>query len=76
MIRILLVIILVLVGCARVATSEWFRTYNEDIKYYEFVDARGASIILTDDQLDSITLYNEQWWDYYRLKSITLKDVE
>ena len=76
MIRIILVLILILVGCARVATSEWFRTYNEDIKYYEFIDMRGVSITVTDDQLDSITLYDEQWWDYHRLKSITFKHVE
>ena len=72
--KLLLVLFLFLfTGC--VATSMWFRVYNEDIEYYEYKDSLNSIIIVTDNELDSIVLSGkgDEWFESHRLRAIYIK---
>tara|TARA_Y100001958_G_scaffold82080_1_gene55509 strand:+ start:1466 stop:1693 length:228 start_codon:yes stop_codon:yes gene_type:complete len=70
---LIVLIIIFFSGC--VATTKWFRIYNEDIEYYEYQDSLNSIIILTDNELDSIILSDKgiEWFESHRLKAIILK---
>ena len=70
---LIVLIIIFFSGC--VATTKWFRIYNEDIEYYEYQDSLNSIIILTDNELDSIILSDKgiEWFESHLLKAIILK---
>ena len=68
---LIILIIILFTGC--VATAKWFRTYVEDVEYYEYLDLSGNTIIVTDNELDSIVLSDFEWLQSHRLNAIVFK---
>ena len=70
--KVLLILLFIyLSGC--VATSMWFRTYREDVAYYEYQDTLNNIIVVTDNELDSIVLSDDEWLHTHRLRAIIFK---
>tara|TARA_Y100001935_G_scaffold115665_1_gene95730 strand:- start:668 stop:877 length:210 start_codon:yes stop_codon:yes gene_type:complete len=68
--RKFILIILLLSGCT---SKVWFKTYYDEVHYYEFRDNGGLPVLRTQNEL---ALEDTSFWNNHELKSIVLKDLE
>ena len=68
--RKLILIILLLSGCT---SKAWFKTYYNEVQWYEFRDKGGLPVLRTHEEL---ALEDTSFWNNHELKSIVLKDLE
>ena len=68
--RKFILIILLLSGCT---SKVWFKTYYDEVHYYEFRDNGGLPVLRTHNEL---ALEDTSFWNNHELKSIVLKDTK
>jgi hypothetical protein len=52
---------------------QWFKTYYNEVHWYEFKDKVGLPVLRTYEEL---ALEDTSFWNNHELKAIILKDVE
>ena len=85
--KYIILLLLLNVGCAstkQVANNAaeqnengWFKTYMDDVEFYEFINEKGESFRFTHEDMIKINSNlkdHEKFWDNHVLKVILLKD--
>ena len=66
-------IIFLLILFSSCSSKVWFKTYYEEVHYYEFRDIGGLPVLRTHNEL---ALVDTSFWNNHELKSIVFKDSE
>lgn len=68
-----IIFILLLMLLCSCSSKVWFKTYYDEVHYYEFRDDGGLPVLRTQNEL---ALEDTSFWNNHELKSIVLKDLE
>ena len=54
-------------------SKKWFKTYYNEVQWYEFTDKGGLPVLRTHEEL---AVEDTSFWNNHELKSIVFKDSE
>ena len=66
-------IIFLLILFSSCSSKVWFKTYYEEVHYYEFRDNGGLPVLRTHNEL---ALEDTSFWNNHELKSIVFRDLK